>query len=86
MSDLNELRERVARLEEHVTAVGSVSRSLDDDQETMGRQLAALRHLVQALSITQSEHTEKLERIEQSQVRIIALLTELIRRTPERPE
>ncbi len=64
MTELEELRERVARLEEHLGAVSTASRSLDEDQETMGRQLSAMRHLVQALSITQSEHTDSLGRIE----------------------
>lgn len=80
MSEIDDLRVRVAALELEVRTQSTARTSMDDDQEKMSAQLSALRHLVQALSITQSEHTGMLERVERGQRQIIAMLDVLIRR------
>jgi septal ring factor EnvC (AmiA/AmiB activator) len=88
------LEERVAALEERLGVVEEVGTSMDEDQRAMAAQVKATNLLVQALSITQSEHTRALTKIQETvdkhtgelteiregQSAILVLLNELIRR------
>lgn len=81
------LEERVAALEDRLGLVETARTSMDEDQRGLTSQARATGHLVQALSITQSEHTEefrkvhaKLDKLAAGQTAIVGLLEELIRR------
>lgn len=56
MSELDELRERIRVLE-------IAWRGTDHDESTNSAKIRATHHLVQALSITQGEHTSILEEL-----------------------
>ncbi len=71
MSDLEELRARVDALE-------ALVRGVDRDQSNNTAAIRATQHLVQALSITQGQHTEWLTELREGQRTIIAMLTRLI--------
>jgi hypothetical protein len=73
MSELDELRARVDALE-------SALRGVDLDQSDNGAAIRATHHLVQALSITQAQHTAWLEELRTGQRAIVGLLTTLIER------
>lgn len=77
MSDLEDLRERLAALEATVRQQADLRAAVDRDQADMGSRVAATHHLVQALAITQSDHGDKLARLDERLSRIeagIALL------------
>ncbi len=85
------LEERVTALEQQIRAQEQAQSSMDDDLHTISERTRAISHLVQALSITQSEHTEEFRRIrtelaglKAGQTTIVGLLEELIRRDDER--
>jgi len=63
MSELDELERRVAALEERVGMEAGLRASVDRDLADLGSKIRATHHLVQALAITQSEHTNKLDHI-----------------------
>ncbi len=54
------LEKRVAALEERVGMESGLRASADRDLSSISQTLSAQRHLIQALSITQSEHTDTL--------------------------
>ena len=54
------LEERVAALEERLEMEAGLRASGDRDQASLARTARAQHHLIQALAITQSEHTDLL--------------------------
>jgi hypothetical protein len=60
---MSSLEERVAALEEQVAMEAGLRASVDDDVATLGQRVRAMNHLVQALSITQAEHTEEFAKV-----------------------
>jgi hypothetical protein len=87
VSDIEDLRARMTALEATVAEQSRLRAAVDYDQADMGSKVRAMHHLVQALSITQSEHGERLSRIEstlmslkQGQEKIVTLLNHLIER------
>ena len=77
MSDLNELERRIAAIEERVALEASMRAALDGDLANLDAKVRATHHLVQALSITQSEHTRLLESAHDKLDRIVAMLEAL---------
>jgi truncated hemoglobin YjbI len=80
MSELDELKARVDALE-------AALRGVDRDQPDNGSAIRATHHLVQALAITQGQHTTWLEElrtglaeVRTGNARIIELLNRLIER------
>jgi hypothetical protein len=63
VSELEDLRDRMSALESMVRREAELRAAVDQDQSDMAGQVRAMHHLVQALSITQSEHGEKLTRM-----------------------
>jgi chromosome segregation ATPase len=70
--DLNELTARVTALEtqlaaltEKVSMESGLRAAVDTDLSGVNTKLSATNHLIQALSITQSDHTQELQRIHQ---------------------
>jgi chromosome segregation ATPase len=70
--DLNELAARVTALEtqlaaltEKVSMESGLRAAVDTDLSGVNTKLSAANHLTQALSITQSDHTQELQRIHQ---------------------
>jgi chromosome segregation ATPase len=70
--DLNELTARVTALEaqlaaltEKVSMESGLRAAVDTDLSGVNTKLSAANHLIQALSITQSDHTQELQRIHQ---------------------
>lgn len=85
------LEERVAAIEEQLNAQNQAVTSVDDDVHAISERTRAMSHLVQALSITQSEHTEefrkvhaKLDKLAEGQKTIVDLLNVLIRQDDDR--
>jgi len=81
------VEERLAALETRLGLVETARTSMDEDQRGLLAQSQATGHLIQALSITQSEHTgefrkvhAKLDKLAAGQETVIGLLNELIRR------
>lgn len=58
---LEELAERLARLEARVEREAQLRAAVDRDVADQGAEISATHHLVQALAITQSQHTGRLE-------------------------
>jgi hypothetical protein len=54
--------ERLAALESRVSAEADLRAAVDRDVATLSERQRAANHLIQALSITQGEHTETLAR------------------------
>lgn len=84
---MSDLEQRVGQLEADLAELRRLTGSVDRDQSTQQQTLSAMRHLIQALSITQSEHTETLAahtdalgRIEAGMNGITTMLQELLRR------
>jgi hypothetical protein len=75
---LEALTRRVAALEERLGVESGLRASGDRDLSDVMQVLQAQRHLIQAISITQSEHTTKFERVEARLDLIVRLLTQLI--------
>jgi hypothetical protein len=65
MSDIEDLAARVAAIEERVGMEAGLRASQDRDLADMRDSLRAQTYLIQALSITQGQHTEQLRRIEE---------------------
>lgn len=90
MSTMEELEARIAALEARVGEEARLRASVDRDVADHQAKIAATHHLVQALSITQSQQTEELRLIRQSLehqdgllLRTISMLQELLRRGPD---
>jgi hypothetical protein len=78
MSEFNELERRIAALEAQVGMEAGLRASGDRDLADVKTSLRATNHLVQALAITQSQHTEALANLQSGVDHIIALLNRLI--------
>lgn len=63
MSDLTDLERRLAALEQRMDEEAGLRASQDRDLGTLSAAYAAQTHLMQALAITQSEHTEQIRRL-----------------------
>lgn len=63
MSEIEELKARVAALEERLTVTEGLRASMDNDLGSVSAKVTANNHLVQAVAITQSEHTKQLNQI-----------------------
>jgi chromosome segregation ATPase len=88
------LEERVAELERRVADEARLRASVDGDLSDVSSAVRASRHLIQAVAITQVEHTMKLEglaatlerhsemllRLSSGMGNIAAMLDELVRR------
>lgn len=62
MSILEELERRVAAIEERLGVEAGLRASGDRDLADIALTLSAQQHTIQALSITQSQHNEQLDR------------------------
>lgn len=62
--ELAELRQRVAMLEERLNSESGLRAKMDPDQASLTVRLDAQDNLLRALSITQSDHTGRLTRLE----------------------
>jgi septal ring factor EnvC (AmiA/AmiB activator) len=63
-SELEELRQRLAALARRVDGGESMRAIMDRDQADIKQRMDAQDHLLQALHITRSNHTQRLTRIE----------------------
>lgn len=63
-SSLDDLARRVAALEQRMDQESGLRASQDRDLGDMAQSLRAQNNLIQALAITQSQHTERLDRID----------------------
>lgn len=86
------LEERVTALEQRLDQEAGLRASVDRDLGSLGQTVRAQHHLIQALAITQGQHTDTLDRHTQSLDaahekldRIIALLTRLTAEPPDDP-
>lgn len=75
MSELDELRARVVALEERAGLNEQVRTGIEGDLTEVTLKVRAMHHLVQALQITQGEHTAMLEGMSTKLNRIEAGLT-----------
>lgn len=87
------LEERVAALEQQVAEEARLRASVDRDLADVGPSMRAMRYLIQAISITQGDHTTKLEQHTELLLKlssgaggIAAMLEELLRREGEESE
>jgi hypothetical protein len=85
MSNLEELEQRIAAIEDRLGVEAGLRASGDRDLGDMAQTLRAQQHTIQALAITQSQHNEKLDRHEESLTaahgkldRIISMLDRLL--------
>jgi len=81
------LEERVAELERRVKEEAQLRATVDGDLADVSTSMRAMRHLVQAIAITQGEHTSTMDRHSELLLRlssgmgdIAAMLDELVRR------
>ena len=72
MSEYEELAVRVAALEERLDQEAGLRASQDRDLSSIERTARAQQHLLQALALTQSEHNEKIDRLDDRLVRVEA--------------
>lgn len=87
MSGIEELERRLAALERKVAEEAGLRAAVDRDQSDHGASIKATHHLVQALAITQSDQTMRMERLEgkidaltDASTRILMLLRTLVGR------
>lgn len=73
MSELDELRRRIQALEDRHLIEAAARAGQDTDLSDVQDRIRATHHLVQALSITQGEHTRSLERLATSLVSLASL-------------
>lgn len=85
MSNLEELEQRIAAIEDRLGVESGLRASGDRDLADMAQTLRAQQHTIQALAITQSQHNDKLDRHEESLTaahgkldRIITMLDRLL--------
>jgi chromosome segregation ATPase len=69
-SELEELRQQLAVLTARVDGIESLRAMMDRDLADFKQRMDAQDHLLQALHITQSNHTQRLTRIEDTVDRI----------------
>ena len=81
---LADLQRRMAAVEERLHMEAGLRAGGDRELGDMSQTLRAQQHTIQALAITQSQHTEVLRRMEDGQQHIVTLLTELIDRDERR--
>lgn len=67
--DLDDIRARVAALEQRLEGESGLRAMMDLDQATLTVRLDAQDNLMRALNITQSDHTARLTRLEEGQRR-----------------
>jgi len=72
VSEYEELAGRVAALEERLDQEAGLRASQDRDLSSIERTARAQQHLLQALALTQSEHNEKIDRLDDRLVRVEA--------------
>ena len=77
---LADLQRRMAAVEERLHMEAGLRAGGDRELGDMSQTLHAQQHTIQALAITQSQHTKVLRRVEEGQQKIVTLLTELIDR------
>jgi len=65
VSELQDLAQRLAALAERVDQEAGLRASQDRDLASVERTLRAQHHTIQALAITQSDHNEKLDRVDE---------------------
>jgi hypothetical protein len=68
--ELDRIRERLTALENKVGSEAGLRAMMDLDQASLTMRLDAQDNLLRALSITQSEHTGRLRRLEEGQARL----------------
>jgi len=68
--ELDEIRQRLDMLESRLNSESGLRAMMDLDQATLTMRLDAQDNLLRALSITQSDHTSRLTRLEDSQRRL----------------
>lgn len=72
--ELNDIRERLAALEQRLDSESGLRAMMDLDQASLTVRLDAQDNLLRALSITQSDHTSRLTRVEEGQRRMAEAL------------
>ena len=65
--ELDDIRERLAALEQRLESESGLRAMMDLDQPSLTTRLDAQDNLLRALSITQSDHTSRLTRLEDGQ-------------------
>lgn len=70
MSEFQELAGRVAALEERLGQEAGLRASQDRDLSSIERTARAQHHLLQALALTQSEHNDKIDRLDDRLARV----------------
>lgn len=68
--ELDEIRQRLDSLENRMGSESGLRAIMDADQASLTVRLDAQDHLLRALSITQSDHTARLTRLEDGQCRL----------------
>ncbi len=68
--ELEEIRQRLDTLESRLNSESGLRAMMDLDQASLTMRLDAQDNLLRALSITQSDHTSRLTRLEESQRRL----------------
>jgi septal ring factor EnvC (AmiA/AmiB activator) len=68
----DEIRQRLDSLENRMSSESGLRAMMDADQASLTVRLDAQDHLLRALSITQSDHTARLTRLEDGQRRLEA--------------
>lgn len=76
------LEERVTALEARLEMEAGLRAAADQDLASLTQNVRAQRHLIQAIAITQGEHTSAFESIHLKLSQIIQMLTGLADRQP----
>ena len=74
-SELDDVRHQLAALSARVDAVEGLRAMMDRDLADIKQRMDAEDHLLQALHITQANHTQRLSRIEEQLTRVEVRLT-----------
>jgi archaellum component FlaC len=77
MSELEDVRQQLAALTARVDAIEGLRAMMDRDLADIKQRMDAQDHLLQALHITQSNHTQRLTRIEERVARIEERVTRI---------
>jgi len=75
MSELEDLRQQLAALTARVDSIEGLRAMMDRDLADIKQRMDAQDHLLQALHITQANHTQRLTRIEDQLTRVEERLT-----------
>ncbi len=70
MSELEDLRQQLAALTARVDSIEGLRAMMDRDLADIKQRMDAQDHLLQALHITQANHTQRLSRIEEQLTRV----------------